>query len=94
MAESLGAYGRKVTKQQVMRSLGFGVSRFFYWAKSCGIEPIQIGKVCLIPAKPVVLAMGEEWVGASKVLLKWNGQDFKEYQNVVPYMFRQQGNAD
>lgn len=46
-----------VTKQQVMKSLGFGVSRFFYWAKSRGIEPIQIGKVCLVPAKPVVLAM-------------------------------------
>ena len=36
-----------VTKQQVMRSLEFGVSRFYYWAKSRGIEPIQIGKVCL-----------------------------------------------
>jgi hypothetical protein len=47
----------------------------------------------LIPAKPVVLAMGKS-VGASKVLLKWSGQAFKEYQNVVPYMFRQQGNAD
>lgn len=46
-----------VTKQQVMRSLGFGSTRFFYWVKSRGIKPIQIGKICAVPAKPVVLGM-------------------------------------
>jgi hypothetical protein len=32
-----------VTKQQVMRSLGFGSTRFFYWVKSRGIKPIMVG---------------------------------------------------
>ena len=49
-----------VTKQQVMQSLGFGSSRFFYWAKARGIEPVQIGKVCLVPAKPVVLELARK----------------------------------
>jgi len=43
-----------VSKKQVMSTLGFGDSRFYYWAKSRCVEPIQIGKICLVRAKDVM----------------------------------------
>lgn len=43
-----------LTKQQVMKKLGFGSSRFYVWKKARGINPIVIGKVSLVKATDVI----------------------------------------
>ena len=52
-----------VSKRQVMLTLGFRESRFYYWAKSRGVEPIQIGKSCLLRAKDVMRGPRRETAG-------------------------------
>ena len=43
-----------LTKQQVMKKLRFGRSRFCVWAKTRGIEPVIIGRVSLVKATDVI----------------------------------------
>ena len=43
-----------LTKQQVMKRLNFGGSRFYVWKKARGIEPIVIGKISLVKASDVI----------------------------------------
>ncbi len=45
-----------VTKETVMKTLGFGRSRFHCWVKSRDVKPIQIGRVSLIRAKDITKA--------------------------------------
>ncbi|MDO9529342.1 MAG: hypothetical protein Q7J27_09295 [Syntrophales bacterium] len=43
-----------LTKQQVMKKLNFGGSRFYVWKKARGIEPVVIGKISLVKASDVI----------------------------------------
>ena len=43
-----------LTKQQVMKKLKFGYSRFYVWKKARGIEPVVIGKTSLVKAADVI----------------------------------------
>jgi integrase len=57
-----------VTKETVMKTLGFGRSRFHCWVRSRAVTPIQIGRVSLLRAKdmtkgPVSAALSMARVG-------------------------------